>query len=121
MEKENKPWVNIKWDSFAEKLKTNVVILAGLATFLTFSFGSVLVSMVAVEVSGEILALLVGIGIGGLLTAVGSLLTPPPDKHGPCVPAEQYDNTVVSYENVVSMILCEGCTDTACADGCKRR
>ena len=95
--KKDRAWVSVNWESFAEKLKTNVVNLASFGTFLTFVFGSALMAKVQPNVASEILALLVGIGIGGLFTAIGAILTPAPDKpepHGPCVSEEAHKHVL---------------------------
>ena len=75
-----------------ERLKPNVLWVATMGAGLTGVFGWWLVNVIEVKVSSEILALLVGIGIGGIMTLAGSLADSPPPNHGPCVPAATHEH-----------------------------
>lgn len=68
--------------SFWSKLKPNILIVASQVAFLTGLFGWWLIDRISGElVSSEILALLVGIGIGGLIALAGQLATDNPPNH----------------------------------------
>ena len=64
-----------------EKLKPNVLIVALIVGALIYAFGVWLVPQLARQVSNEILALLIGVGIGGLLGIAGALATDGPPDH----------------------------------------
>lgn len=75
----------------ADKLRPNVLLLATLAAALTFVFGAALIDKVAVLPSQEVLALLVGIGVGGIMTLAGQVATDPPP---PTVPKDTADRLI---------------------------
>ena len=74
--------------SFGEKIRPNVIILALLTAVVTVIFGVMLIGLIDVPVSNEILALLVGIGVGGLMTLAGQVATDPPP---PTIPASTHE------------------------------
>jgi hypothetical protein len=63
------------------KLKPNVLIVTLIVGALIFVFGLWLVPELAKQVSNEILALLIGVGIGGLLGIAGALASDGPPDH----------------------------------------
>ena len=64
-----------------EKLKPNVLIVALIVGALIYVFAKLLIPELAAKVSNEILALLIGVGIGGLLGIAGALSTDGPPDH----------------------------------------
>ena len=74
--------------TFGEKIRPNVIILALLTAVVTVIFGVMLIGLIDVPVSNEILALLVGIGVGGLMTLAGQVATDPPP---PTIPAATHE------------------------------
>ena len=66
-----------------------VAIIAGAA--LTGLFGYWLIERLPGEIGTEILALLVGVGIGGLFAIAGTLAAPSP---GPVVPQSSHDKLI---------------------------
>lgn len=68
--------------SFWNKLKVNILFVSFEVALLTGVFGYWLIERMSGPVSNEILALLVGIGIGGLIALAGQLATSdPPNAH----------------------------------------
>ena len=51
--------------TFGEKIRPNVIILALMTAIVTVIFGVMLIGLIENSISNEILALLVGIGVGG--------------------------------------------------------
>ena len=81
-----------------DKIRPNVLYLATLAGVMTLVFGIMLIRSLAGEtVATEILALLVGIGIGGIMTIAGQVATDPPP---PSVPAETHERMMKEINNV---------------------
>ena len=72
-------------------LRPNVIIVASFGAILCGLFGVLLFINIGSTVSNEILALLVGIGIGGLFTLAGVLAQDPPP---PSVPAGVHERLV---------------------------
>ena len=73
-----------------DKLRINVIILAFLVAFLTLEFAQMLTPKIPDLLSAEILALLIGVGIGGLLTAMMQMFS------GPSVPADSHERMVMA-------------------------
>lgn len=71
-----------------QKVRPNVVILAGMAFTLSIVFGVMLIGRLGEGVSNEVLALICGTGIGGLLSIAGGLVAPDP---APSVPASTHE------------------------------
>ena len=72
-----------------DKIRPNVIILALLTAGVTVIFGVMLIGLIENSISNEILALLVGIGVGGLMTLAGQVATDPPP---PTIPASTHEN-----------------------------
>ncbi len=72
-----------------DKIRPNVIILALLTAVVTVIFGVMLIGLIENNISNEILALLVGIGVGGLMTLAGQVATDPPP---PTIPASTHEN-----------------------------
>ena len=72
-----------------DKIRPNVIILALLTAVVTVIFGIMLIGLIENQISNEILALLVGIGVGGLMTLAGQVATDPPP---PTIPASTHEN-----------------------------
>ena len=64
-----------------QKLKPNVLIVALIVGTLIYVFARLLIPELVDQVSNEILALLIGVGIGGLLGIAGALATDGPPDH----------------------------------------
>ena len=64
-----------------QKLKPNVLIVVMIVGTLIYVFARLLIPELTNQVSNEILALLIGIGIGGLLGIAGALATDGPPDH----------------------------------------
>ena len=75
--------------SMRDKIRPNVIILALLTAVVTVIFGVMLIGLIQAQISNEILALLVGIGVGGLMTLAGQVATDPPP---PTIPASTHEN-----------------------------
>ena len=75
--------------SMRDKIRPNVIILALLTAIVTVIFGVMLIGLIENNISNEILALLVGIGVGGLMTLAGQVATDPPP---PTIPASTHEN-----------------------------
>ena len=71
-----------------DKIRPNVIILAVLTAVVTVIFGVMLIGLIDTQISNEILALLVGIGVGGLMTLAGQVATDPPP---PTIPASTHE------------------------------
>lgn len=71
-----------------DKIRPNVIILALLTAVVTVIFGVMLIGLIDTQISNEILALLVGIGVGGLMTLAGQVATDPPP---PTIPASTHE------------------------------
>lgn len=67
------------------KIRPNVLYLGTIVAAMVVVLAVMLIDKVDVLISNEILSLLVGIGIGGLLTVVGQVASDPPP---PTIPAE---------------------------------
>lgn len=63
------------------KLKPNVLIVALIVGLLVLLFGLWLIPELTNQVSNEILALLIGVGIGGLIGIAGTLASDGPPDH----------------------------------------
>ena len=72
-----------------DKIRPNVIILALLTAVVTVIFGVMLIGLIENSISNEILSLLVGIGVGGLMTLAGQVATDPPP---PTIPASTHEN-----------------------------
>lgn len=64
--------------SFWNRVKPNIIFVSMEVALLTGVFGFWLVNRIEGPISSEILALLVGIGIGGLIALAGQLAQDPP-------------------------------------------
>ena len=65
-----------------DKLRVNVIILALLITWLILDFGNKLIDKLPEEIGSDVLTMLIGVGIGGLLTAMVRMF------ESPSVPAD---------------------------------
>lgn len=74
------------------KIRPNVIILSLIVAILTYLFGIALIGKIDRLISSEILALLLGIGIGGLLTLAGQIASDPPP---PTVPADTHERMML--------------------------
>ena len=68
-----------------DKLRINVIIIAGLVTFIIVDFGDKLISRLPDQIGAEVLALLIGTGIGGLIAAMIRMF------ESPQVPADVHE------------------------------
>ena len=74
-----------------DKLRVNVVIIAGLVTFIIVDFGDKLIDKLPENVGPEVIALLIGTGIGGLIAAMIRMF------ESPNVPAELHERLMKSF------------------------
>ena len=74
-----------------DKLRINVVIIAGLVTFIIVDFGDKLIDKLPESVGPEVIALLIGTGIGGLIAAMIRMF------ESPNVPAELHERLMKSF------------------------
>ena len=74
-----------------DKLRVNVVIIAGLVTFIIVDFGDKLIDKLPESVGPEVIALLIGTGIGGLIAAMIRMF------ESPNVPAELHERLMKSF------------------------
>ena len=70
-----------------------VLIIAAFISVITWKFGIDLIGRLVPSVTGEVLALLVGTGVGGLVAVLGQLVTPPA---GATVPQESHDKLIAA-------------------------
>ena len=68
-----------------DKLRVNVVILALLITWIIMDFGEMLIDKIPATIGPEVLALLIGTGIGGLIAAMTRMF------ESPQVPADLHE------------------------------
>ena len=68
-----------------DKLRVNVIIVAGLVTWLILDFGDKLIEKLPVAVGPELLSMLIGVGIGGLIAAMIRMF------ESPSVPADTHE------------------------------
>ena len=78
-------------DEFFKRLKPLAALTIIAVAWLTHFFGSALMSKIETMQSHEILALIVGTGLGGLVAVIGQLLTDPP---GAVVPASTHEKAL---------------------------
>ena len=88
-------------EMFIDKLRVNVVIVAGLITYLIVDFGAALIallgdSLVPTEAIIATLALLIGTGIGGLITTMGRMFD------SPSVPADTFERVVKDAQKKIA-------------------
>lgn len=81
-------WVSSLFEMFVDKLRVNVVIIAVLVTWIIIDFGDKLIDRLPESVGPEVIALLIGTGIGGLLTAMTRMF------EAPSVPADLHERIV---------------------------
>ena len=79
------------------KIRPNVIVLAALVAGLTGYLAVLLIAKTDVIVSNEILALLVGVGIGGLVGVMSAVSQDPPP---PTVPAGTFEKVVARLVEV---------------------
>ena len=72
------------------KLRVNVIIVAGLVTWLILDFGDKLIEKLPEAVGPELLSMLIGVGIGGLIAAMIRMF------ESPSVPADVHERLVKS-------------------------
>ena len=72
------------------KLRVNVIIVAGLVTWLILDFGDKLIEKLPVAVGPELLSMLIGVGIGGLIAAMIRMF------ESPSVPADVHERLIKS-------------------------
>ena len=70
------------------KIRPNVWYMAAIVGLLTFVFLGQLVGIMETSISGELYALVVGVGLGGLVSVMSQTATDPPAPAPPMVPAE---------------------------------
>ena len=73
-----------------DKLRVNVIIVAGLVTWLILDFGDKLIEKLPEAVGPELLSMLIGVGIGGLIAAMIRMF------ESPSVPADVHERLVKS-------------------------
>ena len=73
-----------------DKLRVNVIIVAGLVTWLILDFGDKLIEKLPAAVGPELLSMLIGVGIGGLIAAMIRMF------ESPQVPADVHERLVKS-------------------------
>ena len=71
-----------------DKLRINVIIIAALVTFIIVYFGDKLITKLPEQIGAEVLALLIGTGIGGLIAAMIRMF------ESPQVPADIHERIV---------------------------
>lgn len=74
-----------------DKVRPNVIVLAILVAALTGYLAIMLIGKTDTLVSNEILALLVGVGIGGLVGVMSSVSQDPPP---PTVPSDTHERLI---------------------------
>ena len=85
------------------KLRPNVLLLGALVGAMTMVLALQLIGKTEAIVSNEILALLVGVGLGGLVGVMSAVAQDPPP---PTIPAETFEK-YFSLEAVEVEIECE--------------
>ena len=73
-----------------DRLRPNVIIVALLVTFLIMDFGDKLIAKIPETVGPEVLALLIGTGIGGLIACMMRMF------ESPSVPADVHERMIRS-------------------------
>ena len=68
-----------------DRLRPNVIIVALLVTFLIMYFGEKLIDKISGDVGAEVLALLIGTGIGGLIACMMRMF------ESPSIPADTFE------------------------------
>ena len=68
-----------------DRLRPNVIIVALLVAFLIHDFGEKMIERISDDLSGEVLALLIGTGIGGLIACMMRMF------ESPSVPADVFE------------------------------
>ena len=68
-----------------DRLRPNVIIVALLVTFLIMDFGNKLIDKIPEAVGAEVLALLIGTGIGGLIACMMRMF------ESPSIPADTFE------------------------------
>ena len=76
-----------------DKLRVNVVILALLITWIIMDFGEMLIDKIPANIGPEVLALLIGTGIGGLIAAMTRMF------ESPQVPADLHERLMKEQWN----------------------
>ena len=71
-----------------DRLRLNVVIIAVLVTFMIVDFGDKLIEKLPADIGPEVLALLIGTGIGGLIATLMRMF------EGPSVPADVHERAI---------------------------
>ena len=75
-------------EMLVDKLRLNVVIIAVLVTFIIIDFGNKLITKLPDDIGPEVLALLIGVGIGGLIGAMTRMF------ESPSVPADVHERAI---------------------------
>ena len=78
------------FEMLLDKLRVNVVIIACLVTFIIVDFGNKLIDRLPESVGPEVVALLIGTGIGGLIAAMIRMF------ESPQVPADLHERLMKS-------------------------
>ena len=73
-----------------DKLRVNVIIMAVLITWLIMDFGDKLINRLPDTITSDVLSLLIGVGIGGLISALTRMF------ESPQVPADVHERLVKS-------------------------
>ena len=73
-----------------DKLRVNVIIMAVLITLLIMDFGDKLINRLPDTITSDVLSLLIGVGIGGLISALTRMF------ESPQVPADVHERLVKS-------------------------
>ena len=73
-----------------DKLRVNVIIMAVLITLLIMDFSDKLIDRLPATITSDVLSLLIGVGIGGLISALTRMF------ESPQVPADVHERLVKS-------------------------
>ena len=73
-----------------DKLRVNVLIIAAMVTWLILDFGDKLIGKLQEPIASDVLSLLIGVGIGGLIAALTRMF------ESPQVPADVHERLVKS-------------------------
>ena len=92
-------WFVRLFEMVLDKLRVNVVIIAALVAFLIMDFGDKLIDRLPEEIGAEVLALLIGTGIGGLIAAMIRMF------ESPQVPADVHERLVKAMHEELMKFL----------------
>lgn len=86
---------------FLKKIRVNILLIAALVGLITLQLAIRLVDR-SEHVSNEILALVVGVGLGGLVSVMGQLAQ---DSPPPGVPQSAVDKIVEHHHSTIGLAL----------------